>query len=304
MAKWSPVPFILGPVNGGLGWPPGFYAELRREREWLTYARKVHTTLPYYRSTYRKSAAILAGFQHTIDKLPAEARPRIFTCSDVGYEERPDDDNFERPASDSMTVLFVGRLVPYKCADVLVKAFAESQILRKHRLVIIGEGPDRPLLNALIVENHLENCVELAGHLPHDEVMQRMKQADVFAFPSIRELGAGVVIEAMGMALPCVLADYGSPGVYGGGGRGITVPLTDKPALIAGYIRALESLALDPQKRAQLGAAAQSYARTFHTWDAKARKIVEVYEWVLGRRQEKPEFYPSDDVAELHNGAH
>ena len=75
MAKWSPVPFILGPVNGGLGWPPGFYAELRREREWLTYARKVHTTLPYYRSTYRKSAAILAGFQHTIDKLPAEARP-------------------------------------------------------------------------------------------------------------------------------------------------------------------------------------------------------------------------------------
>jgi len=296
MAKWSPVPFILGPVNGGLGWPPGFYAELKREREWLTYVRKIHTALPYYRVTYRKSAAILAGFQHTIDKLPAEARPRIFNCSDVGYEEQPDDDRFERPASDQMTVLFAGRLVPYKCPDVLVKAFAESQILRKHRLVIVGDGPDWQLLKNLIVENHLEDCVELTGHLPHAEVMNRMKQADVFGFPSIRELGAGVVIEAMGMGLPCVLADYGSPGVYGRGGRGITVPVTGKRALIAGYVRALESLALNLEKRAQLGTAAQSYARTFHTWDAKARKIVEVYEWALGRRQEKPDFYPSDAI--------
>ncbi len=299
MAKWSPVPFVLGPINGGLGWPRGFREELKREREWLTYVRKLHTFLPYYKSTFRKSAAILAGFQHTIDKLPAEARPRMFTCSDVGYEEQPEDDTFERPASDTMTVLFVGRLVPYKCPDVLVKAFAASPILRKHRLVIIGEGPDRGLLTGLIAENHLENCVELTGHLPHDEVMKRMKQADVFAFPSIRELGAGVVIEAMGMGLPCVLADYGSPGVYGSGGRGITVPVTDKPALVAGYVRALESLALDPDKRTQLGAAAQAYARANHTWDAKARKIIEVYEWVLGRRPEKPEFYPAENVAEV-----
>jgi glycosyltransferase involved in cell wall biosynthesis len=299
MAKWCPVPFILGPVNGGLDWPPGFRAELRREREWLTYLRRIHTILPYYRSTYRKAAAILAGFQHTIDKLPVEAHPRTFCCSDVGYEEQPDGDVFERPLSNPMTVLFVGRLVPYKCADVLVKAFAQSQVLRKHRLVIIGDGPDRALLQQLVAENHLETSVELTGHLPHDQVMRRMKQADVFGFPSIRELGAGVVVEAMGMGLACVLAGYGSPGVYGSGGRGITVPVTDKPALIAGYVRALESLALDPEKRVRLGMAARSYAQAHHTWDAKARKIVEVYEWVLGRRQEKPEFYPTETVAEV-----
>jgi glycosyltransferase involved in cell wall biosynthesis len=299
MAKWSPVPFILGPVNGGLDWPPGFHAELRREREWLTYLRKIHTILPYYRSTYRKSAAVLAGFQHTIDKLPAKAQPRIFTCSDVGYEEQPDSDTFDRSASDSMTVLFVGRLVPYKCADVLVKAFAESRVLREHRLVIVGDGPDRALLEGLVTQNHLERCVELTGHLAHDEVMRHMKQADVFGFPSIRELGAGVVVEAMGMGLACVLAAYGSPGVYGSGGRGITVPLTDKPALIAGYVSALESLALDPDYRARLGAAARSYAQAHHTWDAKARKIVEVYEWVLGRHQEKPEFYPPETTVEV-----
>jgi glycosyltransferase involved in cell wall biosynthesis len=298
MAKWSPVPFVLGPVNGGLDWPPGFYTELKREREWLTHVRGIHTKLPYYRLTYQKSAAILAGFRHTIDKLPAEAHPRVFDCSDVGYEESPHDDRFERPASDQMTVLFVGRLVPYKCADVLVRAFAQSQLLRKHRLVIVGDGPDRHLLERLILENRLENCVELTGHLPHAEVVARMKQADVFGFPSIRELGAGVVIGAMGTGLPCVLADYGSPGVYGRRGRGVTVPVTDKPALIAGYVRALELLALEPEKRVKLGAAAQSYVRTFHTWSAKAQKIVEVYEWVLGRRQEKPEFYPLDDVAE------
>jgi glycosyltransferase involved in cell wall biosynthesis len=291
MAKWSPVPFVLGPINGGLRWPAGFQGELRREREWLTYVRGIHKILPYYHSTYQKSAAILAGFQHTIERLPEEVRPRIFNCPDVGYQEYPDVRPLERPPSESMTVLFVGRLVPYKCADVLVRAFAASPRLQRDRLVIVGDGPDRPLLNRLIAEHGLENCVELTGFLPHEEVMKRMQQADVFAFPSVRELGAGVVIEAMGMGLACVVADYGSPGAYVAGGRGIAIALTDKPSLIDGYVRALESLSTDPGKRTRLGAASQQYARATHTWDVKALKIVDVYEWVLGRRQEKPDFF-------------
>ena len=291
MARWSPVPFVIGPVNGGLRWPKNFGAEFAREREWLTYLRGLHKWLPYYNSTYRNSAAILAGFQHTIQDLPGKVLPKTFDCSDVGYEDGPDNAPLDRPFSPSMTALFVGRLVPYKCADVVVQAFAASDRLRQHRLVIIGDGPDRPLIEQLIKENGLECCVELTGWLPHEEVMRRMRQADVFAFPSIRELGAGVVVEAMGMGLACVATDYGAPGSYAAEGRGVVIPLTNKPALVEGYVKALEELASDPEKCARIGAAGRRYAQANLTWDAKAENIVEVYKWILGRRDDKPGFY-------------
>jgi glycosyltransferase involved in cell wall biosynthesis len=295
LAKWSPVPVVIGPVNGGLRWPKNFGAELAREREWLTYLRGLHKWLPYYNSTYQKAAAILAGFQHTMQDLPRTVLSRTFDCSDVGYDDNTGDVNFERPSNSTMTALFVGRLVPYKCADVLVRAFAASELLRRHRLVIIGDGPDRPLIEELISKNSLEGCVELTGWLPHDEVMRRMRQADVFAFPSIRELGAGVVAEAMGMGLACITADYGAPGAYTRDGRGVAIPLTNKQELVHGYANALEELASNPEKRLRTSIAGQRYAKVNLTWTAKAKAILEVYEWVLGRRDKKPTFYRPDE---------
>lgn len=287
MARWSPVPFVLGPINGGLPWPKAFRAELAREKEWLSYVRGVSKLLPYYRSTYRRAAAVLAGFQHTLDFVPRSCHPRAFVCSDVGFEDQGAP---ARPPQPTMTAVFVGRLVPYKCPDVLVRAFGNSEVLRRHRLVIIGDGPDRPLLQQLVAEHRLQDCVEFTGWLSHAEVQARLRKADVFAFPSIRELGAGAVIEAMGLGLACVVADYGGPSVYAKNGRGIAVPMTDKAALTAGFQRALETLAGDPDQRQRLGEAARNYVRALHTWDAKARKIRQVYDWVLGRRAERPDF--------------
>lgn len=290
LAKWSPVPVVIGPVNGGLKWPKNFSSELAREREWLTYLRSMHKLLPYYNSTYQCASAILAGFSHTMHDLPSNVLTKTFDCSDVGYEDKPD--KAPRQAfSPPMTIIFVGRLVPYKCADVLVRAFASSELLRRQRLVIIGDGPDRPLIEQLISQHSLQGCVELTGWLPHAEVMKRLRNADVFAFPSIRELGAGAVAEAMGMGLTCVTTDYGAPGAYAAEGRGVVIPLTNKKALVEGYAIALEDLASDPAKCVTIGAAAQRYAEANLTWDAKAGKIIDVYNWILGRQTDKPTFY-------------
>ena len=291
MARWSPVPFIVGPVNGGLRWPKQFAAELSREREHLTKVRSLYKLLPYYRSTYTRAAAVLAGFSHTIADLPAPGAPNVFDCPDVGYQDDGEEGPADRPPSERMTVLFAGRFVPYKCADVAVRAFAASPVLRRHKLVLVGDGPDRGLLEGLIREHKLEDCVEITGFVPHQEVMRRMREADVFAFPSIRELGAGVVIEAMGIGMACVLVGYGAPGLYGSHGRGIVIPLVDKAALVEGYRVALERLAASPEERIELGARARAYARANHTWDAKAENIVKVYDWSLGRTQERPDFH-------------
>lgn len=283
MASWSPVPFVLGPLNGGLRWPAGFASELHREREWLTYVRGAHRLLPYYQSTYRKSAAILAAFSHTIADLPASERDRAIDMAEVGIDPTlfsvP-----ERPFPEGrLTFLYAGRLVPYKCPDVAIAAFAASPELRKHRLLIVGDGPERPRLEQMVVEGNLGHCVEFLGRRTQAEVGAIMRLADVFVFPSIRELGAGVVVEAMAAGLACVVVDYGAPGGLIEPDRGVKVPLGNKPELTAGFTRALEGLLEDREKLASVGSAAHEYALREYAWEAKARKTVAIYQEVLGR---------------------
>jgi glycosyltransferase involved in cell wall biosynthesis len=293
MARLSPVPFIIGPLNGNLPWPPGFSSELHREREWLSYLRSAYKLLPFHRSTYRHVAAVLAAFTHTIADLPAATQPRAINFPEVGIDPRL----FSypvRPLRERQTVLFVGRLVPYKLPEVVVQAFAKSAKLRRHRLVILGEGPERPRLESLIREHDIAGCVQLLGRRPQNEVGQLMREAEILAFPSIRELGAGVVVEAMACGMACVVVDYGGPAALVGPDRGVKVPLGDKQTLVARFVAELEALVDDPERTKRLGLEAHRHAVAHYSWDAKARKTLKIYDWVLGGRGDPPDFWRSD----------
>ncbi len=202
MARWCPVPFVVGPINGALPWPAAFRHEMRREREYLHYIRDVYRLMPFYRSTYSRPRCILAGFPHTIADLPRSARARAIDFPEVGVDPEMFSWPGERPEREQLTFLYAGRLVPYKCPDVALEAFAGSPELRKHKLVVVGDGPERQRLEAYVAANALEGVVEMRGKVPQKEVGQLMREADAFVFPSVRELGAGVVIEAM--ACGCV----------------------------------------------------------------------------------------------------
>jgi glycosyltransferase involved in cell wall biosynthesis len=287
MACWSPVPFVIGPVNGGLPWPPGFGAELLREREWLQPLRRLHAILPYYRASYSRAAAVLAGFRHTSEHLPAAARSHTYHFSDVGF----DDDVFQPPPSRSagqVTVLSVGRLVPLKCTDVLVRAFARSPILRQHRLLIVGSGPEGPRLAQLVEQHGLKDCVSLVGWADRNEVARLMRESHIFAFPSVKDLGGGVVLEAMASGMACVLVDYGGAANYLPPGGGVKVPLGTKTELVESYVRELERLVGDTEGREAMGMEAYRHVSSRHSWSRKAGQVEEVYRWVTGRTSTKP----------------
>jgi glycosyltransferase involved in cell wall biosynthesis len=291
LAKWSTVPFVIGPVNGGLSYPKEFRAELHREREWLRYIRSAVNLFPYYRSTYRKAAAILAGGQHTIERLPVRDSRKIFNMLDVGFDAAAFAPPERRGSSDRLTFLFVGRLIPFKCPRIAIAAFGASPLLRRHRLLVVGDGPDRGLLEELVRSLGLESTVELVGARAGSEIPALMRAADVFVFPSIREAGGAVVVEAMASGLPCVIADYGGPGDALTDECGIKIPLCSPDQLIGQFRDRLEQLALDPELRERLGTAARDRALDLFAWDAKAKMIVEIYRWVLGQRQKRPDQY-------------
>jgi glycosyltransferase involved in cell wall biosynthesis len=291
LAKWSPVPFVLGPLNGGLKWPKGFRAELRREREWLTHLRGLARYMPYARATYHHAAAVLAAFPHTIQNLPPDVASRAIDFPEVGVDPTEFRARERDGTVDPLTFLYAGRLVACKCVDAAVEAFARSQRLRHHRLRIVGDGPERARLQQMVRDHELESCVEFLGWIPQEDVARAMRTAHVFVFPSIRELGAGVVVEAMASGLCCVVVGYGGPGSLIDESRGVRIPLTSKQDLIEALVDALEALAENPHRCRALGDEAQRIALGELSWSVKARKCVDVYEWVLGRRDRRPGFW-------------
>jgi glycosyltransferase involved in cell wall biosynthesis len=288
IAVRSPVPFVVGPLNGGLKWPSTFLSELHREREWLTYVRRLHKLLPYWRTTYRKASAILSAFDHTKQDLQYVAQDRMINIPEVGVDAELFRPVAHKPQRGTYTILFVGRLVPLKLVDVVIECFATSTVLRQHRLLIVGDGPERPHLESMIRQYKLASVVQLLGNLNQTEVAKIMRESDIFAFPSIRELGAGVVVEAMASGLACIVVDYGGPGGLIDSSRGIKTPLDSRSVILNDFRQAIESLVSNPDRMNQAGQAAREYTLANYTWEAKAKQIVEVYRWVLGLRDSKP----------------
>ncbi|MFL0803370.1 MAG: glycosyltransferase family 4 protein [Agarilytica sp.] len=288
------TPFVLGPLNGNLPWPKEFMEEQKRERETLSRLRHFYKYLPYHRSTYKKSRCILAAFSHTIEDLPKNISDKTINYPEVGID--PELFSYTpREQHERKTILYAGRLVPYKCPEVVVRAFANSPTLRKHKLLMVGDGPERPRLEKIIQDNQLEDCVELAGRISQEQVGKVMRTADIFAFPSIRELGAGVVVEAMACGLTSVVVDYGGPATLIGEDRGVKVPMGDIDFLVEQFSAELEALVKDPERIEALGKAAYQHAIDYYSWDCKAKKLIDIYNWLKDPSKTKPDFWqPSE----------
>jgi glycosyltransferase involved in cell wall biosynthesis len=169
---------------------------------------------------------------------------------------------------------------------------AAADLVRRGRVVleIFGDGPERPRLEALVREHRIASGVHFAGWVEQADLQERLHRAHVLGFPSIREFGGAVVLEAMALGLAPVVVDYGGPAELATNGAGIRVPLGPREQIVAGFRDQLEQLAGNPLRVADLGARARARARDKFSWDAKAAQVVEVYRWVLGERPDKPDF--------------
>ncbi len=282
------VRFVWGPINGGVAWPREFADLQRKEGEWLSYVRGVHRAMPGYGSTRSDAAAILVGSRDSWRHLeghhdrcvylPENAiDPTRFTTRSTATSDGP------------LQVAFVGRLVPLKGVDMLIEA--ATPMLRDGSLIlhVVGDGPERPALEAQIAEAGVGHGVRMHGWVPHHELGQRLSTCHVFAFPSIKDFGGGVVLEAMAMGLVPVVVDYGGPAELVSAGTGWRVPLGPRPALLAGFRDVLERMAREPGELREMGERAVRRVHAWFTWETKARQVLEAYRWAMGQR-DRPDF--------------
>ena len=124
-------------------------------------------------------------------------------------------------------ILGVGALTEQKDFPTLIRAFALVRKERPARLMILGEGGDRPKLEALVREMGLENDVSLPGFV--DNPYKYMKRAAVFVLSSKWEGLPTVLIEAMACGIPVISTDCpsGPREILENGKYGVLVPVGD-----------------------------------------------------------------------------
>jgi glycosyltransferase involved in cell wall biosynthesis len=290
------VPFVLGPLNGGVPWPRGFQAERRREREWLSYVRDIYKLSPGRRSMYAATSAVLAGSLHTASEVPDVARERVVYIPENAIDPARFDLSAagERPGTGPLRAVFVGRCVPYKGPDMLIEAALPFLMDGRLCLDVVGDGPLLPDLRRMAATAP-DGAVVFHGWLEHRAVQTVLAKADVLAFPSIREFGGGVVIEAMAMGAVPLVADYAGPAELVAPGTGFKVPVAPRAVFVEALRAALGGILDDRARLPEMSAKGRALILSHFTWEAKAAQVREVYDWVLGRRPQKPVFgFPAE----------
>jgi glycosyltransferase involved in cell wall biosynthesis len=288
------VPFVLGPLNGGVPWPKGFESEARRENDWINRARGLYRALPGRQGTLRADA-LLIGSLHTLSEIPALHRARCIYMP----ENAIDPARFNRVADHAPTIAggvmracFIGRLAPMKGVDMLLSAAAPLLEQGRMQLDIIGDGPQNEALRAQAAP--LGQAVRFHGWKPHAEVQDIAAACTLLSFPSIREFGGGVVLEAMALGLCPLVLDYAGPAELVTDETGYKVAMGPRAKVIADVARQLAYCADHPAEVAQKARAARARVQDLFTWPRKAAQIAQVYDWVLGNRPEKPDFFGVD----------
>lgn len=180
-------------------------------------------------------------------------------------------------ADGDLRVLFIGRLVDHKNVPCLLRAFEIVVATLPHaRLDIVGDGPDRPALEAHAAR--LGVAARVAFHGEQTNVSPYFAAADVFVCSSHREGLSNAIMEAMGAGLPVIASHVGgNPELVIHEETGLLFPPDDHESLAAMLI----DLARDPAHRRALGEAGNARVRRHHDPGRMAEELARIYERCL-----------------------
>ena len=145
-------------------------------------------------------------------------------------------------------------------------------------------------MQRLIHDQGLSEAVRMEGWIDHAKLGDRLRQSDLFVFPSIREFGGGAVLEAMALGIPPVVLNHGGPPELVPPGTGFVLPMSTREDIVSRLRELLITVSSDRETLAEAGKRAQQHVREFYTWEAKAKQIVQVYHWLLGHCETKPDW--------------
>lgn len=258
-AEIADIPYSIA-VHG-----PGELFEPRRWRLDLKVAKSAFiTTISYFA---RSQVMLFSDVEHwdRIGIVHCGVDPALYDMREDAVEK------------DSTDMLFVGRLAPEKGVRLLFEAVARAvAAVPNLRLILVGDGPDRAMLETLASEKGISDHVVFTGYLSQQDVAAELLKADIFALPSFAEGVPVSLMEAMAARIPVVAPRVaGVQELVDDGVSGFCVP----PGDVDSYIARIETLATDADLRQRMGEAGRTKVMAEFASDAEAAWLKT---WIVG----------------------
>ena len=282
-----PIPYIRGPGGGAHRTPKGFEREYTLGGRLWEKARSFGQWLfrrdPLFIKGQSRAQAILVCNQESADNIPRKWAHKVseFPVNGISSKDLALA-NGSHAVDDQFQVLSAGSLIRVKGFSLAIKAFKEFESRHPDsEFSIVGSGPEEPRLRAVVERAQLHPKVKLVPAVSRDELLSKMASCDVFLFPSLRDGGGAVVIEAMAAGKPVICLDSGGPGMHVTEGSGIKIRPSYPEDAAHNLADALERLHQDKALRLKLGEAARERAEQVYHWDRLGERLMEVYQHAL-----------------------
>ncbi|WP_245993189.1 glycosyltransferase [Xylanimonas allomyrinae] len=277
------IPLVVGPVGGSLPSPAAFVAE-EGATPWYQRLRALDkfrlTHDRALRRTYESAACVIGIAPYVAEFLDGLALRRFEAMSEVALLDLPRAPHGVRPEG-PIRLLHVGRTIRTKGLRDAIRAMAALRDLDVV-LDVLGDGNDRAACEALVRELRLDDRVTFHGMVPRATVHEFYTRADVFVFPSYREPGGGVILEALSYGLPLVITDRGGPASFVTDACAYRVPAVSPEQLSADCATAIRELVENADLRVQMGAAARELAASTHLWSHRVHRMLGLFEELAG----------------------
>jgi len=178
---------------------------------------------------------------------------------------------------ETVNVLYIGRLAAQKSLQTLIEAFAQAaQDCPELRLTMVGDGPERPALEAKTRELGVADRATFTGR--QDDVRPYLEAGDLFALPSAAEGISNALLEAMSSGLACLATPFGGNAEVLDQGRcGVLLPHGD----VAAWSAALSQLGNDRESRGRLGTAARRRILDVYAFSMVGAQFEDLYQTLL-----------------------
>jgi glycosyltransferase involved in cell wall biosynthesis len=303
------APVVIGPMNGGLDFPPAFRHKRRLENLIVGLGRLTSELLNALLPGKRRASLLLVANARTRTALPRAVGGRVEQVVENGVDlalwsdavaPRQSVATAATATSGVTRFVFIGRLIASKAVDVLLEAFAVAAVRAPMRVLVIGAGDQlEPLkqqaagLFATTPQNGADVPVRFAGWLSQSECARELSHSDCLVLPSLFDCGGAVVLEAMAMSMPVIATAWGGPVDYLDETCGVLVPPSSRAQLVAGIAAAMVRLAQAPHERVAMGRAGRAKVESLYSWDVKVAQVIELYRQVLGRSAASPSAAPA-----------
>jgi glycosyltransferase involved in cell wall biosynthesis len=272
------APVVIGPLNGGMEYPPAF----RTSESWINraalaflklFADAANTLVP----GKKQATVIFVANQRTRSALPSGVRGKIVELNENGIDIgiwQTATESSATPVPTPPRFVFVGRLVDWKALDIAIRALAH---VPSAELDVVGDGPMMATWKSLADELGLAGRVHFLGQMPQPDYAARVRASVALVLPSIYESGGAVVLEAMASARPVIATRWGGPADYLDASCGILVEPESYASLVAGFAEAMQRLIHAPDLANSMGAAGRERAVRDFDWQRRIDLIIGIY---------------------------